>query len=580
MISRAILIAVLAIPLLATTSRSQRAPSPPCQAVDVIDDPVPHRGRSLRPCPGVEVALRNRVFVIPPHVVDGLPIQPAVLVRWSPYRWLSLAVDNQTVDNGGPGHQGRFRAQRTVGPGGGSGNFLQETTLELEVRLGRGTSQWRFAGTASRGVRSYYAQDTVSGAVVSGNRRELVPTLEITFDRYLGDSHRSAVSLGVAGAFLPSDHALYLRTLPPDTTTFGTVLALRGAAAFAVAGRVTAGVDAVLPLSGRNSVNRTTGLPVRIPLLSASLTARLSRDVDATLLVSNALGETGALSFVADREYPAIGTGVSFRPRRGRRERSTDVAMRPLSVIGLAPSGNSGAEVTLSRGSIGTFGSATLSPADGLRFAAFLDHLSGVVDEGELGAAISVRLLGSPAGGGRSLGFTASASRSNNLMVNLLAGHGGEFTRRGLTRSGYAFGDEDVAEGKLYILSAALPLSIAVGDAGSFWVAPVTSLVQRRGVQAAGITAGIGGHLGPSWSLISEVAVDLSGRGNALTDSARISRVPWTLALFRRLNASNDSRIDIYGQLGTRVGNSPFHTLRARGSALPVLAIGVRARSG
>lgn len=575
MIVRAIVTAGLATALSAPQSGAQ--PPRPCPLVDDPAALVPHV-RTLRPCPGVEIDLRNRAFVIPDHVVDGLPIQPALLVRWSPVPWFSLAVDNQTVDNGGPGRQGRFRVQRTVGPGGGSGNFLQETTLEIEARHDRGSAQWRFTGTASRGVRSWFAQDTVSGVVITGNRREVVPTVELHYDRFFGQSRRSALSLGAAGAFLPRHNALYLRAVPPATETFGTVVVLSGAAAVALTGTASAGVQVMLPLSGRNSVNRTSGSPVRVPLLTASLAARLTDGLEGTLLVSNTLGETGALSFVADREYPAVGAGVRFRPSLRYRERSGDPGLRPLSVVGLPPGDGADASVNLARGVTGSLAAASLGPADGLRFTAFLDHLSGSVDEGELGAAVSVRLLGGSDARGTALGVIASASRSNNLLVNLLTGNGSEFTRRGLSRSSYTFGDEDVEGGRLYIISAALPLSIDAGDAGIVWVAPAASMIQRRGVQAAGIAAGLGGQLGRSWSVLGEMAVDLSGKGNALTDSARVTRVPWTVALFRTFGGGSGSPppLEVYGQLGTRVGNSPFHTLRARASTRPVIAFGVR----
>ncbi|MFB8788744.1 MAG: hypothetical protein U7123_07805 [Potamolinea sp.] len=47
---------------------------------------------------------------------------------------LELTLDAQTVDNGGPGNQGQFRALR-INPDNTGPNFFQEFTVQAKQRI-------------------------------------------------------------------------------------------------------------------------------------------------------------------------------------------------------------------------------------------------------------------------------------------------------------------------------------------------------------------------------------------------------------------------------------------------------------
>lgn len=542
-------------------------------------------GHDAPPCAGdLAVTLRNRAFLIPDKVVDGLKIQPTIGVRWSPTPFLTLELDNQTVDNSGPGRQGQYVVSRTVGGSGGSGNFLQETALAVDVQLlesANRAASLRLNGSLSRGVRSYHATQITTGDVVSGNRRELVPTTGLMFDTR---SARARLSLGPAVVFLPASNALYLRVLPgtPDQH-FGVTAGLRADASWRASAPLSLWARGFVPASGNNSISRGSGSPVRVPAWDAGIALHLNPALDAELFASNALGNTGALAFIADREYRAIGTGIVFRPfapdtryNESKDESSSPPLPPPLSRAASFVGASRRGSVSLAGGGQGLLASIDLSPAEGLRLGAYLDNVAGIEDEGELGASISMRLIDQSSSMPFTLAGTISGARTNNVLVNLLSGQRDEFVRRGYSKSGFTFGDESINEGKLYVLTGSVTAQHRMDRALMVWMSPTVAVIQRNGVQLVGVSSGLTGRLTPTYSLAAEVGVALSERGNTLMTEGRVRRVPWELALVREITlAGSQAPLLLRGYVTNRVGDSPFHSLRVRAGGRPTVGLGL-----
>ena len=536
----------------------------------------------------VEIVLRNRTFVIPERVVSGLTIQPTFGFRWRTSEDAELALDAQTVDNSGPGRQGRFVASRTV-PGGGSGNFLQELTLQASLRLlGASEDPWRLTLTASasHARRSYFALDTVTGQTFGGNRREVVPTVALEAANRGG---RGRASLSLVSVFLSDNDALYLRRLPDDDEKFGTVVGPEGALDVHLAGPFSFRARAFVPFAGHNTIRRSTGRVARAVPYDAGLQLQLNPGLAAEAFVSNALGNTGALAFIPDREYTALGVGLRARPNAYWPVASAAtppldaIEEQELAVRALAPladgnitAGRVGSTVRWS--GQGLLAAAELTPVPALTLGAFLDLLNGTRDEGELGVVGRVRLLGDRGDLPVHVGAMVAASRTNNPLVNLLAGRWDQLQRLGLHKGGFRPGNENIAEGRLYIVAGALPVTWRAGRVGGR-LAPVIGYVQRNGVQIGGVAAGTDVRLSTSTMLSLESGVSM-GKGNELTFTGRKRSVPFSAALSWTPDAHTyeiaGAVISFDAFVTNRAGDSPFHMLRVRAGGTPVVGIGMR----
>ncbi|MGH7711154.1 MAG: hypothetical protein ACREOG_07715, partial [Gemmatimonadaceae bacterium] len=273
-----------------------------CTLAPLYDDTPPGRG-------AFSVDLRTRYFLIPSRVVPGLKLEPALAIRWSPTDRFALTFDAQTVDNSGPGRQGRYLASRTLrDPTVGSGNFFQEQALGARWRSANsciGGSGIVLGANLSRGSRSYVLRDSASGSVAEGdNQAELVPTfdagVEVRRDRWQS-------ALGVAVAFFPADNALYLRRLPEARSDeFGTTAGLTLAGAVLIT-KIMLHARLFAPLTGANTIRRETGRTTRWTVYDVGLDYSVNPVLTTDIFVTNALGGSGALSLVADREYSALG---------------------------------------------------------------------------------------------------------------------------------------------------------------------------------------------------------------------------------------------------------------------------------
>ncbi len=527
------------------------------------------------------VSVRNRTFLIPRAVVAGVTIQPTLRLDVAATPRLALALEGQTVDNSGPGRQGTYRASRTV-PGAGSGNFLQEVALEGRWRVRGDATAGRAlhaVATASLATRSYSAVDTATGAAFGGNRRRLVPTVAVQ-----GSVHgaRGLLRGALAAVFLPRDDALYLRRIPGERRRFGPLLGAELEGERVLTLRATLWGRGFVPLAGHNTIDRSSGAPARAVAYDAGLRWSLSPALALEGFVSNALGNTGALAAIADREYHAIGTGLRVHPgaadrapparaARGAAQRDAHDAVPPLALATLAPAGLARGHASL-RARWG--GQGLLAALDGavvrqLEVGAFIDLLRGTRDEGELGALARVTLGESPHA---SVGLTLAASRTDNPLVNLLAARSDELQRLGLPRGGFRFGDESLDEGRLYTVTGAIAVERRMAPHTLLRTAPLIGYVQRHGLQIGGVAVGVEQGMGGAMRMLVESGVAV-GRGNRLDLRRRSHAVPWLLgAAWMPRGAA----VGLDAFVTNRAGDSPFHMLRLRSHGQLSAGVGVR----
>jgi hypothetical protein len=296
------------------------------------------------------------------------------------------------------------------------------------------------------------------------------------------------------------------------------------------------------------------------------------------LFLSNALGNAGALAFIADREYAAIGAGLRYTSGSQRNATAPPNGAPPMDPGAAASLVNQSfaraLRPAIHAGNSGTFVSLGGAPVTDLALGTFLDYVSGTLDEGELGGLVAVRFVRQGLSTPVSLSVLASASRSNNVLVNLLAGRGDEFARRGLKKSGFRFGDESVADGKLYLLTGALTVRRDFANGGHAWGAPTLSTVQRRGVELVGVAGGVTFPFASALRATVESGVPAGRDGNALHAASRVRRIPWLASLAWTVPGTPIS-IDMYGS--NRVGTSPFHVLRVRANGDVAVGVGVTA---
>jgi hypothetical protein len=533
-----------------------------------------------------EIVLRNRAFLIPESVVQGLPLQPTLGIWWRPVTRLQLGIDAQTVDNSGPGVQGNYSVSRTV-PGAGSGNFLQEITYVSRLELLPLASAHRLSAELSwsRAVRSYFLIERATHDSISGNRRRDVPALVLTYSRSLGSA---TLGLGGAVAWLARDDAMYLRALPGERRRFGPLSGLALAADARIFGPLDAWGRALIPIAGNNTIVRASGRPARYPAYDIGLRLHLSPFTAGEVFVSNALGNNGALAMVSDREYRALGAGLRVTPdaratevnwhdKRNHHLQPAPLAMSSLSGVWLSAHQ---ASLSVRAGTQGLMASAEWGPVPGVQGGVFLDLLDGTRDEGELGALLRVSLHEGNRGLTPRVGIVASGSRTNNPLVNLLAGSWREIDRLGLPKGGFRFGDENGYEGRLYVVTLSLPVEWNANDT-RVRVAPTAGYVQRNGLQLSGIALGAERDVVPSLSVALDGGVAI-GKGNVLLREERAHSLPFSFNVRWSPSWSSDparSPLSLEGFVTNKAGDSPFHALRVRADRRVSAGLGLRLRS-
>ncbi|KJH71883.1 hypothetical protein UH38_10655 [Aliterella atlantica CENA595] len=517
----------------------------------------------------------------------GLTGQPTLGVTWGVTDNLELTLDAQTVDNSGPGRQGRFDVKR-INSDDTSPNFFQEITLQGKHRIWQnesGTQALSGVVAVSAGVQGRpYRFTEANGAIASSGRNSgLVTSFELPFT--ISPSDRLQLTLSPKIAFFPNSHALYY-TRPPrsDSESFGTTFGLAGGISYQVLPRLLLWGDAFIPVTGNNSINRATGSPARTVAFNAGLRYLVNPRLATDLFVSNSLGNTGAMSVLGDRAYTSLGLGVTFLPgvssanRRYAQSFRTTVQPPPSTVAGFGfldggTVANQQLLLNLQGGSQGLLGAVRYGLLDDLELGIFLDYVPGIIDESQFGFSGKVRFLHQADGDPFTLSGVATLARSNNVLINLINDNRNEFEQRGLEKGGFAFSNEGA--GELFIITLSAPMHYQFEGGSAVWLTPTLGFIQRNGLQIAGLNLGGSVPLSRDINAIAEAGINFTSDGNAFIDNNLENAIPWTIGLRWQPSSlfgiSDSPQIEAY--LTNRVGSSPFETLRVR--ADNDLAVGV-----
>jgi hypothetical protein len=533
--------------------------------------------------------LKYRQSFPPKDILSGITGQPTLGFSWGINDNLELTFDAQTVDNEGPGKQGDFRALRTTSTG--SGNFFQELTLQAKQRLWQNSSgSQALSGifSISRGVRSYRIS-TLGGQVPQGNdndsnKQELVPSIELPFTINSGNKFQFTISPKVA--FLPSDNALYFRTLPiSNPGKFGTTLGLAGGISYRPSSRISLWGDAFVPFSGNNTINRDSGLPAKTVVYNAGIRYIVNPRLSTDLFISNSLGNTGALSIIGDREFPFVGFGVTYIPGITEANRRYSTSFKPNSITRSTPAGLAFLDggtipsgqllTTLQGGGQGFLSSIQFGLMDDLQIGAFLDLIPGDVDESELGFSGKIRFLNQADGDPFTFSIAATLARGNNVLINLLENNRNELEERGLKKGGFSFANEGI--GELFIYTISTPIHYEFKGGTALWLTPTLGFVQRNGLQVGGINFGGSTPITNNLELVAEAGVDFSGKGNAFIGDTRKTILPWNVGVrWSPFSQDNNSGLQLEAYLTNRLGSTPFQNLRVQADNPLTFGVGMR----
>ena len=522
----------------------------------------------------------------------GLTGQPTIGINWGVTNNLELTFETQTVDNSGPVRQGEFLAQR-INPDGTGPNFFQEFTLQAKQRLWQNETGTQALsgvvaaslGNAGRPYRFYQA----TGAVSNGQNNQIVASLELPYT--IKPNERLQFTVSPKVAFLPQDNALYFNR-PPVTNpgAFGTTFSVAGGVSYQLNPRLLLWGDAFVPLTGNNTINRDTGAPTKTVAFNAGLRYLVNPRLATDLFVSNTLGNTGALSLVADREYPSLGIGITYLPgitgANQRYSQHFNSAQQPppdtsagFALLDGGTIANKQLRLSIQGGSQGLLTGVRYGLLDDLEIGTFLNSIPGTVDESELGFSGKIRFLHQADGDPFTLSGAVTIARANNVLVNLINNNRNEFQELGLEKGGFAFSNEKA--GELFIVTLSTPMQYQFKGGSAIWLTPTLGFIQRNGLQMAGFNLGGSVPLTKDIEAIAEAGYDFSGKGNAFVGNNRTTVIPWAVGLRWRpaslLGISETSAISglqLEAYLTNRVGSTPFESLRVR--ADNATAFGVR----
>ena len=528
---------------------------------------------------------------------DGLTGQPTIGITWGVTDDLELTFDAQTVDNAGPVRQGEFNAQR-INPIGGGPNLLQEWTLQAKQRIWqnkKGTQALSGVVAASMGNADrpfVFFKEKREEPVENGLNTELVTSLELPFTVKTDKRWQFTVSPKVA--FLPEDNALYLNTAPiSNPGSFGTVFGLAGGASYQLNPRLILWGDSFVPFTGNNTINRDTGLPARNIAFNAGIRYLVNPRLATDLFVSNTLGNTGALSIVTDRDYTALGLGITYLPgvtsanrRYSQHFRSTvQPSPNTNAGFGFLDGGTIGAQqlrFNLQGGSQGLLTTIRYGILDDLEIGAFLDSIPGTVDESQLGLSGRLRFLHQADGDPLTLSVAGTVARANNVLTNFVKNDRNRFDNLGLEKNGFALSNENGGEDEELIITLSTPMHYQLKNGSAVWLTPTLGWIQRSGLEIAGFNLGGSMPLNKDLDAIAEVGFDLSGNGNAFIGNNRQTVIPWTLGLrwhpASLLNVSNNntlSNLQLEAYLTNRLGSTPFSSLRVRADNETAIGVGL-----
>ena len=543
--------------------------------------------------------VRNRLFFLPGSVEEsGTGANPNLGFTWGITDTLELSLEAQRVDPGSPLRQGGFTADRNPDRSDFENKLFfefQELALDLKQQIWQNASQTQsLSGVLSLAWGSRPFSFRQNGRVIDeGEQEGITPALQFPFTTQVNDRFRFTVSPTLA--FFNQKNALHLHQSPiDDPGTFGTTFGLGGAISYNLTPDFVLWGDAFFPLTGNNSVSRSSGRTAKTLAYNAGLRYLVNPRVALDVFASNTLGSTGPLALTADRGRTALGVGISFMPdfiagnRRypNRFGEQSNQPPTPKTVDGLAffdggtiPGGRF--HLDLQGGSQGVLAALRYGMVEDLEVGLYLDYVAGEVDESEQGISGKVRLLNQATGDPLTLSVATTLSLPNEPFVNFINNKRSEFKRLDLDKSvPFLLDGDDDTRGQLFIATVSLPLQYQFESGAAVWFTPTWGFVQRNGTEIAGFNLGGSIPVSRDLSVLGEVGANFAGEGNAFFGETRANAIPWSVGLrwdptiFLGIDPEDvESAPFLQLYLTNRVGASPFHDLRVR--ADNDLAVGV-----
>ena len=498
---------------------------------------------------------------------------------------LQLALQFQFLDSSSPAKQGDFTSERTEN---------QEAAGELKYRLWQNENQTQALSgvvSASWGTRGF--RFIGEGTETEINNRNVFVTLAVPYTAQVSNKWQFTISPTVA--FFNDKNAGFFHRLPGEDEEFGTVFGLTGSTAYEINPRLFIWGDAFVPLTGNNSISRSSGKPDTAIAYNGGIRYLVNPRLALDIYASNTFGSFGPLSLTADRDLVALGTNLRFMPdliganrKYGDRfnEEYSNV-VTPLTTDGLAFFDGG---VVSSQDFVWHFQAGNQGILTALRYgfvkdlegAIYLDYVFGDADESEQGYSVKLRLLNQAESSPITLSLAATLGITNQPFVNFLEGDRDEFERRDLDKEFPIFtpGGDDIEEGKQLIATFALPIHYQIADNTAVWFTPIAGYIQREGTELAGFNLGGSLAFTGELSAVAEVGANFVGEGNSIGQNGLEDEIPWTFALrwtpltlfgLEPTEDNTNPQLEFY--LTNRVGSSTWHQLRVRDDN--DLAIGV-----
>ena len=528
----------------------------------------------------VLINLDTRSFFFPNLVEGGVDDNDSAVNFSTGFTWgisdtLQLSLQFQHVDSSSPIKQGEFISNRTED---------NEAALELKQRIWQNQAGDRALSgviAASWGTRGF--EFTQGDTETEINNRDVFVSLATPFTADISD--RLQLSFAPTLAFFKDDGAAFFRRLPNDEDgSFGTVFGLGGGASYRVNSKLSLISDVFLPLTGNNSINRTSGEPDKTIVYNAGFRYLTNPQLALDIYATNTFASFAPLSLTGDRDFLGLGANIVFMPdlipaNRQYADLSKEVKEKEsLTTDGLAffdggtlPSGK--LAVDLRGGSQGVLTAVRYGLLNDFEGGIFLDYVAGEVDESEQGISGKIRLLNQQENAPITLSAAGTISLTNEPFINFRTNNANTFDNRDLDKSVPIFtpGGDDGRNGKLLILTAALPMHYEINPDAAVWFTPILAYVQREGVELGGFNLGGAIEIIPEVSLVAEIGANFLGEGNSFIDGELADRIPGTVAvrwqplsLLGRQPATDNSNPYLELYLTNRVGSSTWHQLRVR----------------
>ena len=523
----------------------------------------------------------NRLYFLPDLVEGGVDDGDTAVNFNTGFVWgitdkLQLALQFQFLDSSSPAKQGDFTSERTENQGAAG---------ELKYQLWQNADRTQALSgvvSASWGTRGFRFSDEETETEI--NNRNVFVALAFPYTAQVGNKWQFTISPTVA--FFNDRNAGFFHRLPGEDEEFGTVFGLTGSTAYEINPRLFIWGDVFVPLTGNNSISRSSGKPDTAIAYNGGIRYLVNPRLALDVYASNTFSSFAPLSLTADRDLVAFGTNLTFMPdfisanrKYGDRfNEAYDNVVTPLTTDGLAffdggvvssqdfvwhfQAGNQGILTALRYGLV-----------KDLEAAIYLDYIFGDVDESEQGYSVKVRLLNQAESSPITLSLAATVGITNQPFVNFLEEDRDEFERRDLDKEFPIFtpGGDDIEEGKQLIATFALPIHYQIANNTAVWFTPIVGYLQREGTELGGFNVGGSLALSDEFSVVAEVGANFIGEGNSLTQNGLEDEIPWTFALrwtplsLFNLEVAEDRtnpQLELY--LTNRVGSSTWHQLRVR----------------